>query len=220
MTDTPQLTPFRIPSRYRADPVYVAKTATNLRDAVLEAHASGENLSGADLSGADLSGANLSRAHLSGADLSGASLSGAHLSGANLSGANLSRADLSGAHLSVANLSGANLSRADLSGANLSVANLSRAHLSGASLSGADLSGAKVLAFSSVSFSGHGECGRMLTAVKTEQETRLWCGCFTGTVEELRQYIESGKARYKKTRTLALDTILVLLDAKNETETA
>ena len=160
MTDTPQLTPFRIPSRYRADPVYVAKTATNLRDAVLEAHASGENLSGADLSGADLSGANLSRAHLSGADLSGASLSGA------------------------------------------------------------DLSGAKVLAFSSVSFSGHGECGRMLTAVKTEQETRLWCGCFTGTVEELRQYIESGKARYKKTRTLALDTILVLLDAKNETETA
>jgi uncharacterized protein YjbI with pentapeptide repeats len=129
--------------------------------------------------------------------------SGANLSGANLSGANLSRAYLSGADLSCAYLSGA-----DLSGANLS-----RAYLSGADLSRANLS-----AFAQVSFSGHGECGRMLTAIRQKEgdEIRLFCGCFSGSVQDLRDYIAKGESRYAKTRTLALDTVLALIEARND----
>ena len=106
--------------------------AADLRDAVVQAVASGADLSGAHLSGADLSGADLLGAHLSGAHLSGANLSGADLSGADLSWANLSRADLSRANLSWTNLSWAHLAGAHLSGADLSRTNLSWAHLSGA----------------------------------------------------------------------------------------
>ncbi len=137
--------------------------------------------------------ANLSWADLSGADLSGANLSGANLSWADLSGANLSWADLSGANLSGANLSGANLSWADLSGANLS-------------------------AYAQVSFKGHGECGRMLTVIRQKEgdELRFYCGCFRGTEQELRQYIADGEPKYAKTRTLALETVLVLIAAQNE----
>ena len=86
-----------------------ASDAVRIRQAVVAAVKSGENLSGADLSGAYLSGASLSGAYLSGAYLSGADLSGASLSGAYLSGAYLSGADLSGASLSGASLSGASL---------------------------------------------------------------------------------------------------------------
>ena len=161
----------------------------------------------------------------SGADLSGADLSGANLSGANLSRvtllrANLSRADLSGANLSGAKLSGANLSRVNLSGANLSRVTLLRANLSRADLSGANLSGA-VHAFAQVAFKGHGECGRMLTAVqlKAGRTVSFFCGCFTGDESALRKYIADGDHRYAKTRTLALDTALVLLSENNEVAT-
>jgi hypothetical protein len=167
----------------------------------------------ADLSCANLSCANLSRANLSCADLSRANLSGANLSEANLSGANLSGANLSGANLSGADLSGANLSGANLSGADLSCADLSRANLSGANLSGADLS-----AYAQVSFKGHGECGRMLTVIRQKEggELRFYCGCFNGTEQELRQYIADGGKKCAKTRTLALETVLVLIAAQNE----
>jgi hypothetical protein len=86
-----------------------------------------------------------------------------------------------------------------------------------ADLSGADLSGA-VHSFAAVSFSGHGECGRTLTALRLKEgdPVSLFCGCFTGTTEQLREYIAEGDAKYRKTRTLALDTVLMLLDAKNE----
>ena len=121
--------------------------------------------------------------------------------------------NLSGADLRSANLSGANLSGADLRSADLRSANLSGANLSDVNLSGAD-----GLCYAQVSFSGHGECGRMLTAIKRTEEIELFCGCFTGNVEALRQYIANGKERLKKTRTLALDTVLVLLEATNETD--
>jgi hypothetical protein len=166
---------------------------------------------------------NLSRANLSGADLSCANLSGAdlscaNLSRANLSGADLSRANLSGADLSRANLSGANLSGADLSCANLYGADLSCANLSGANLYGANLYGANLYAYASVCFKGHGECGRQLTALiqKEGDPIKLWCGCFCGSVDELRKYIANGDPLLAKTRTLALDTVLVLLAAQNE----
>ena len=157
--------------------------------------------------GEALKSAYLSGANLSGADLSGAYLSGAYLSGANLSGANLSGADLSRAYLSGANLSGANLSRADLSGAYLS-----RAYLSRANLSGADLSGANLSAWAQVSFAGHGECGRMLTAYQQtdEQPMQFQCGCFSGTEDELRAYIASDYATLAPSRLLAIETVKAL----------
>ena len=131
----------------------------------------------------------------------------------NLSGADLRSADLRSANLSGANLSDVNLSDVNLSGADLRSANLSDVNLSDVNLSGAD-----GLCYAQVSFSGHGECGRMLTAIKRTEEIELFCGCFTGNVEALRQYIANGKERLKKTRTLALDTVLVLLEATNETD--
>ena len=131
-----------------------------------------------------------------------ADLSGADLSGANLSGANLSGADLSGA-----NLSGANLSRANLSRANLSRANLSWADLSGADLSGANLSGANGVKRCSVDWHGHGECGRKLTAVRIDKEDRYFCGCFVGTLEELRVYIAKGEEKYIASRAKVADFV-------------
>jgi hypothetical protein len=156
----------------------------------------------ADLSRADLIRADLSRANLIGADLSGANLIGADLSGANLIGADLSRAYLSCANLIGADLSGANLIGADLIGADLSGADLSRA----------------VYSFASVSFLGHGECGRTLTALRRKEGEApvLQCGCFYGDQTELRQYIADGPEKYRATRTLALDTVLALLDARNQ----
>ncbi len=79
--------------------LYESKTATTMRECVLEAIKAGAYLIGADLSGAYLSGADLRGANLSGAYLSGADLSGAYLRGANLSGAYLRGADLGGADL-------------------------------------------------------------------------------------------------------------------------
>jgi hypothetical protein len=124
--------------------------------------------------------------------------------------------DGSRADLSRANLSGANLSGADLSGANLSGADLSGANLSGADLSGANLSGA-LHTFASVSFLGHGECGRALTAIRRKDgdTPELYCGCFTGNTKALREYIANGPEKYRATRTLALDTVLALLDVRN-----
>jgi len=134
----------------------------------------------------------------------------------NMSGANQIRANLSGADLSGANLSGANLSGADLSGANLIGANLSGANLSRANLSGA------VHAWAQVAFKGHGERGRMLTAViyKEGGEVVYQCGCFSGSLAELTTYINtrtdkdgSGVAEYIKSRTLAMEVVTQLLAA-------
>ena len=57
--------------------LYTAKSAADVRTAVVEAVKSRANLSGANLFGANLSGANLSGANLFGAYLFGADLSGA-----------------------------------------------------------------------------------------------------------------------------------------------
>ena len=133
-----------------------------------------------------------------------ANLSRADLRGADLSGANLSRADLRGAYLSGAYLSGAYLSGADLRGA----------YLSGADLSGANLSGA-VHAWAQVAFRGHGECGRMLTAVvyKEGDEVVYQCGCFSGSLADLKKYIKDGDGKFRKSRTLAMDTAAKLIAA-------
>ena len=134
------------------------------------------------------------------------------------SGANLRDANLRDANLSDANLSCANLSCANLSCANLSDANLSGANLSGANLSGAKIDDSPIISTAQVAFSGHGERGRQLLAVKTEKAIHLRCGCFSGSPEELAAYIARGEPKFKVTRTLALTVALILLESNNEAE--
>jgi hypothetical protein len=58
----------------------------------------------------------------------------------------------------------------------------------------------------------------MLSAItlKEGEEPKLFCGCFTGSVKELRAYIANGAEHLRKTRTLALETVLALLVAEND----
>lgn len=142
-------------------------------------------------------------------------LSGADLRGAYLCGANLKCADLRGAYLNHANLSSANLCGANLKCAYLCGADLKGAYLCGADLMGANLRGS-VDNFATVSFSGHGEYGRVLTVIVRGEKIELFCGCFYGSVEDLRNYIADGEECLKRTRTLALDTVLMLLNTKND----
>ena len=111
-----------------------------------------------------------------------------------------------------ADLSGANLHGAYLSGANLSGAYLYGADLSGANLYGANLYGA-VHAWAQIAWNGHGECGRMLTAViyKEGGDAVLQCGCFSGSVAELKSYIKEGDSKLSGSRTKAMEIVLDLL---------
>ncbi len=93
-----------IKHRWNGKVLYTAETASDVREAVIEARGGeadlrGANLREADLRGADLRGANLRGADLREADLREADLRGANLWGANLWGANLWGADLRGANL-------------------------------------------------------------------------------------------------------------------------
>ena len=77
------------------------------------------------------------------------------------------------ANLSEVDLRGANLRWADLSGADLSRADLSRAILFGAILP------SKYLAVSQIG-------SRKDQTLYSFQENKIWCGCFTGTLEEFK----------------------------------
>ena len=120
--------------------------------------------------------------------------------------ANLARAYLDGANLARANLDGANLDGANLVGSNLVGSNLV-----GSNLARANLDGANIVSVASVAFTAHGERGRNLLAIQTEKGIALRCGCFTGSPDELREYIAKGDESLKPSRTLALDTVLTLL---------
>jgi hypothetical protein len=60
---------------------------------------------------------------------------------------------------------------------------------------------------------GHGECGRMLTAViyAEGQDAVYQCGCFSGSLSDLKAYIKHGEDKYRKSRTLAMTTVTKLL---------
>jgi hypothetical protein len=90
---------------------------------------------------------------------------------ASLHYANLSNADLSFANLRFADLSNADLSNADLSNADLSFANLSYADLSNAATD------KRYIQISCI-----GSRKRMTTYCF--EDNKIWCGCFTGTLEE------------------------------------
>jgi uncharacterized protein YjbI with pentapeptide repeats len=101
-----------------------------VKEAVLEAIASGSDLSGSDLSDSDLRHS----------DLRGSKLSYSNLSGSNLRGSDLSDSDLSDSDLSYSNLSYSDLSYSNLSGSNLRDSDLSYSDLSYSDLRGSDLS--------------------------------------------------------------------------------
>jgi hypothetical protein len=107
------------------------------------------------------------------------------------------------------------LTGADLTGADLTGAVLTGAVLTGAVLTGAVLRGGQFVSRAAVQFTTHGECGRELSAIRTdakENPITLWCGCFAGTPEELRKFIADGDEKHRASRTLAMDTVLALLD--------
>ena len=114
-----------------------------------------------------------------------------------------------------ANLYGADLRSANLYGADLSGANLSGANLRSANLSGADLSESRGVQYAQAAFTGHGECGRMLTLATIDSAKRFFCGCFQGTPEELAEYIAKGPDDLKKSRTLAMNFCLEAFDTVN-----
>lgn len=129
--------------------------------------------------------------------------------------ADLSRASLRGADLNGANLRWANLSETDLRGANLSNARLRGASLRGADLRRADMNGADLGAgrVAACYWTDHGECGRELLGVALPDDSgtlrlRLYCGCFAGSAQDLRDYIAAGEERYRQSRTAALDFAL------------
>lgn len=115
--------------------------------------------------------------------------------------------DLCGANLRGADLSEANLRYTDLRGADLR-----EACLRGADLSGADLRRARGLIYAQISFTGHGESGRQLLAVKIDEQVIFFCGCFSGTEADLRVYIENGEENLKASRIFALETCLKAIE--------
>ena len=182
---------------------YTKEELANILDLHRKWMNSAEGGQRADLHRADLQGAYLRGAYLQGADLQGAYLQRAYLRGADLQGAYLRGADLQGAYLRGAYLQGADLQGAYLRGADLRGADLQRADLQGA-----------VHRWSQVAFRGHGECGRMLTALIYEegQEAIYQCGCFYGSLDKLKAYIDNGSEAYKASRTLAMETATTLLN--------
>lgn len=71
--------------------------------------------------------------------------------------------------------------------------------------------------FAKVAFTNHGQCGRELIAIRQNNQDspiQLFCGCFTGTEEALRDFIAKGSQDMAKTRLLALETVLKLLDVE------
>lgn len=98
--------------------------------------------------------------------------------------------------------------RADLQGAYLQGTNLRGAYLQGAYLQDAYLSMSVGVSFASVSWSEHGECGRTLTGVKVGDDIKLFCGCFNGSVNDLKGYIDNGDTKLKASRTIAFKFII------------
>jgi hypothetical protein len=57
----------------------------------------------------------------------------------------------------------------------------------------------------------HGEIGRILLGVVINGEARYFCGCFSGTEAELREYILKGEAAYAPSRMAALEFVSATL---------
>ena len=131
---------------------------------------------------ADLRSADLRSADLRSADLRYANLRSANLRSANLRSANLRSADLRYADLGSADLGSADLGYADLRYADLGSANLRSADLVSVDLRSADLVGTTCLSVTGLP-SGHAILAPFPAG------WRLTVGCWSGTVEALRDLI-------------------------------
>jgi hypothetical protein len=105
------------------------------------------------------------------------------------------------------NMTGASVSRVMFSGTSFSDVDLEDAIFDGVCMS--EVVG---MDYASVSFPGHGEIGRLLLAVRHGSGVLYHCGCFHGTEEELREYIDNHNVFYVKSRMLALETVKGLLE--------
>jgi hypothetical protein len=146
----------------------------------------------ADLTGGNLSGLNLSYAQFCHANLSGCSFSETVLTGANMASSRLYCADLTGANLRGTNFSGSNMYGS----------HLMDAVLIDADFMDANLSEARGIVYAQAAWSGHGECGRQLLAVRINNVDRYFCGCFEGTLKDLDEYIDEGETELKASRRL------------------
>ena len=170
---------------------------TSMLEAIARAIKDHANLQCANLRGADLRDANLRGADLRYADLRDADLRGANLQCANLRVADLRDADLQGANLRDADLRGADLQDANLRGANLQCANLSES---------------RNTRYSQISFDGHGECGRQLSAIMIDDEWVVFCGCFRGSFSDLETYIQQGEGEFLASRMKAMNVLKMICD--------
>ena len=190
--------------------IFEYETEDNSVKKTVEAYIRKEEASGKE--NVDLTYADLRYADLSSVDLIGANLHYADLSGANLSGAYLNGAKLYFADLHFADLANADLRDSFLGNTNLMYADLKETKLRNADLSNAILNSTKNIKYATCSFDGHGERGRQLLAIKINNETMLFCGCFNGNEAELRKYIEEDEEKYKASRLMALEMVLKFIE--------
>lgn len=140
-----------------------------------------------DVSKQNLRASNLKMALCCSTNFSECNLSESDLSDSNLGYANLTHANLFGANLSRANLYRANFCKADLRRANLTDANLSEANFAGAELAFATWRDEEILKI--LGFSGFGSVGRLTNFLITDKSIKVFCGCFTGDIEEFKSRI-------------------------------
>lgn len=90
--------------------------------------------------------------------------------------------------------------------------------LRGSDLSGSDLSGSVGLKYAQMSFSGFGECNRLITLADIDRNgiPTFFRGCFIGTNEELIEYIENGDEELKESRHFARKTLLEAIKFSNK----
>jgi hypothetical protein len=68
----------------------------------------------------------------------------------------------------------------------------------------------------SVRWPGHGYCGRELLCVGIDGSPVLFCGCFRGGFEDLREYIKEGKSELAPSRLRALEIIEAFWNERTE----
>ena len=124
------------------------------------------NFRSADLTSADLTSADLTSADLTSADLTSADLTSADLRYADLRYADLRSADLTSADLRYADLRSADLTSADLTSADLRYANLDKRYIV-------------------ISCIG----SRRDSTTYCFDDDKIWCGCFTGTIDEFESKV-------------------------------
>jgi len=168
---------------------------------------------------------NATQTNYAGADLNNFSGDSANFTGASFEEANLNDATLDHANCTNALFDSANLRRACFRYANLEGACFANANLELTNFTGATHGElGTYVSHASLLFSEHGEYGRMMNGFKYTNGYRLWCGCFSGDFKALDEYIElrsyvSSQGHLAKTRKVARDCMLAMLDAKNDIQT-